>query len=86
MSVAIHTKYIGPTDKTGSRVKAYTHRGWDEGRAIVWSVTVPFDHSGREHEQAAEALIRKYWPAVVVDRLTYVGSSADGKGDVYVWG
>lgn len=79
MPVAIHTRYIPATDTRGSRIKAMTHRGFSEGRAVIWSVTVPYDHSGREHEQAAEALRDKHWPG---KPLLYVGSSMDG-GSVF---
>ena len=80
MTVAIHTCYVPATATRGSRVKANSHRGYYDGRPIIWSVSVPFDHSGREHEQAAEALRDKYWPG---EALTYCGGTLDGKGDVY---
>lgn len=79
MPIAIHTRYLPATDKRGSRVKASAYRGRD----AVWSVTVPFDHSGREHEQAAEALRAKHWPDLP---MVYAGATIDGRGDVYVVG
>ena len=50
---AITTKYLGPTNRRGSRIKAKCKAG---------SITIPFDYSlnteGR-HQKAAEALIEK---------------------------
>jgi hypothetical protein len=47
---AIVTKYIGPTNTKGSRIKATASSG---------SVTVPFDYEGNEHELAAKQLCDK---------------------------
>jgi hypothetical protein len=79
MPVAIHTRYLPATDTRPSRVKASTYRGRD----AVWSVTVTYDHSGREHERAAEALRAKHWPDLP---MVYAGATIDGRGDVYVVG
>ena len=73
--IVIHTKYLGPTDTRGSRVKAYT----SDGR----SVTVSYDsglESVKAHLQAVHAFADKhlkYSPDVT--RMAY-GDSADGKG------
>lgn len=51
---AIVTKYYGPTDARGSRVKATAEAG---------SVTVGWDHAldiQENHQQAARALAKKY--------------------------
>jgi hypothetical protein len=58
---AITTKYLGPTNHRGSRIKARCNAG---------SITIPFDYSlnteGR-HKKAAEALIKKLkWENVVI--------------------
>ena len=79
MPVAIHTRSLPATDTRPSRVKASTHRGSD----VVWSVTIPYDHEGREHERAADALRLKHWPALP---MVYAGSTIDGRGEVYVVG
>jgi hypothetical protein len=47
---AIVTKYLGPTNTRGSRIKAAASSG---------SVTVPFDYEGDEYETAARALCEK---------------------------
>ena len=79
MPIAIHTRYLPATNTHPSRIKASTYRGRD----AVWSVTVPFDNSGREHEQAADTLRAKYWPDLP---MVYAGSTIDGRVDVYVVG
>ena len=67
---AIVTKYIGPTNTKGARIKAIAAGG---------SVTVPFDYEGNEHEIAAKALCAKFgWPW---DHIS--GSLPDGS-DVWV--
>lgn len=50
---AIHTKYFGPTNSRGPRIKAIAEAG---------EVTVPYDHSldvPKNHAVAADALKRK---------------------------
>lgn len=77
MRQAIVTKYIGPTDHRGARVKATADAG---------SVTVPWDHaldSEENHTAAALALATKY------DWLTsgwtfHAGGMPGGNGNVYV--
>ena len=68
---AIMTKYLGPTDRRGARIKAS-----DLDRN---SVTVSYDHASHDpHRDAAVALIRK---------MGWHGTWAEGgtqKGDVFV--
>lgn len=75
MRQAIVTKYLGPTDSRGSRVKAKSYAG---------SVTIPWDDAkgvDENHQAAAIALARKLgW----IGRL-YVGGMPDNSGNVYVW-
>lgn len=62
---AICTKYLGPTDTKGARIKAYTGEE---------SLTLPLDHalSGAErHEKVVRALLEKYMPGCERIRLTY---------------
>ena len=67
--VAILTKFIGPTNYRGSRVKAYT----PDGHRII----VPWDHSQNveeNHDAAALALCRKMeWCGKLVRGGTDVG-------------
>jgi hypothetical protein len=57
MRQAIVTKYIGPTNSKGARVKATAEAG---------SITLSWDHAlnaGDNHRTAAEALAKKFhWP------------------------
>jgi hypothetical protein len=71
---AIVTKYIGPSNIRGSRVKA---------TAAAGSVTLHWDsslNSDDNHARAAEALATKYgWRG-----NWYGGGMPDGRGNVYV--
>lgn len=73
--VAIFTKYFGPSEVRGSRVKAYAGKGR--------YVTIPFDHactSEVAHEKAARALCEKMgWSGELL-----AGGIEDG-GYVFVW-
>lgn len=70
MRQAITTKYLGPTNHRGARVKATAQAG---------SVTVPWDHAlgpQENHAEAAKALVAKYgWPR---DVPWYGGATDDG--------
>lgn len=73
---AIFTRYLGPTNTKGSRIKA-------SARGL--SVTIPLDHAldlVERHEKAARALLGKLgW----YDRDTALaGETPDGKGYVFV--
>lgn len=73
---AIVTKYLGPTNFRGSRIKANASAG---------SVTVSYNpamNSEDNHRAAAEALARKFdW----LDNATlHGGGMPDGSGNVYV--
>lgn len=77
--IAIHTKYIGPTNSRGSRIKAYT-TGYGDRKG--YTVTVPYDHalSGHlVHFEAVKALVSKYKLDWDLSDMRY-GDSADGKG------
>lgn len=71
---AITTRYIGPSNTRGSRIKA---------RAAAGSITIPLDDSlGVEarHAKAAEALARKFgWHG-----QWFQGGSPDETGYVFV--
>ena len=71
---AILTKYLGPTNVRGSRVKA---------SAEGVSVTIPYAselNAERAHDEAALALVRKMgWPGTLVR-----GGRPDMRGYVYV--
>lgn len=75
MRQAIVTKWFGPTDFRGSRIKASADAG---------SVTIPWDFAlsvERNHERAAETLAVKFgW----VEYSSYVGGSLPGGGYAFV--
>jgi hypothetical protein len=72
---AIETKFLGPTETKGSRVKALCQAG---------SITLSWDHSLRpddNHAAAAQALADKMgWEGDL-----FGGGKADGRGDVFVF-
>ena len=77
--IAIHTKYLGPTNSRGSRIKAYTV-GWGDRKGF--EATVPYDHalSGHlVHFEAVKALVSKNKLDWDLSNMRY-GDSADGKG------
>jgi hypothetical protein len=77
--IAIHTKYIGPTDTRGSRIKAYTCGGMG---LPGFAATIPYPHelSGELcHFEAVKALVKKNKLNWNLENMRY-GDSADGKG------
>jgi hypothetical protein len=87
-TTAIVTKYLGPTNHKGSRIKATLSGHVPSGESPP-SVTVPFDyslpHGYREHEPAAKALIEKIanmegwrsvgWRDAQIVAFAYLGDS-----------
>jgi hypothetical protein len=72
--VSIHTKYLGPTNARGSRIKAYTTSGF--------SATIPYDYSLSDvdlHFKAVKALIAHHYLDWSTNGMRY-GDSSDGKG------
>lgn len=64
MPIAIITRYLGPTNVRGSRIKAGARRGRE-----MLTVTVPYDHAAADPFQVgAEALRDKYWPGAKLYR------------------
>ncbi len=80
MRQAITTKFIGPTNNSGARVKAIARKRDSIGAEM--SVTVPFSYSGTDvdHATAAKACAAKFdWSG-----LWIAGGNVDGTGNVYV--
>ena len=72
---SITTKYMGPTNKRGSRVKATSANG--NSITLSWDCGLGTDDN---HDAAAVALCSKMdWPHDLV-----CGGSANGHGHVYV--
>lgn len=77
--IAIHTKYLGPTNTRGSRIKAYT-ASWGDRKGF--EVSIPYDHSlsGVDvHFKAVKALVAKHNLDWNLDFMRY-GDSADARG------
>mgnify|MGYP005827690451 FL=1 len=57
--IAIQTKYLGPTDHRGARIKATAMDSFSDG--VKKSVTIPYDYgiptAEQRHRQAAELLL-----------------------------
>ena len=76
--IAIHTKFIGPSNTQGARIKAYTVGT----RSIPgFSVTIPYPNADAipAHFQAVQSLVEKYGLDWDVQNMRY-GDSSDGKG------
>jgi len=77
--IAIHTKYIGPTNTRGSRIKAYTANYFNQK---AFTVTIPYDYALSDvaiHFKAVKALVEKYKLDWNLEEMRY-GDSADNKG------
>jgi hypothetical protein len=75
----IITRYLGPTNHRGSRVKA-THQRNSE---VTWQATLDWDHSldsTANHQLAAEQLLGKWCTA---DDLVIIGRGHDHSA--YYW-
>jgi hypothetical protein len=67
--IAIQTKYIGPTNSKGSRIKAWTSNGH--------SCTVSYDHAYSHemvHFQAVKELVKKHKLDWDLDNMRYGGT------------
>ena len=56
--MAIRTKFLGPTNYRGARIKATAMDTFSDGRPV--SVTIPYDYGATteaRHREAAEALL-----------------------------
>ena len=77
--IAIHTKYISPTNTRGSRIKAYT-ANWGDRKGF--STTIPYDYSLSDvalHFKAVKALVDKNGLDWDLSNMRY-GDSADARG------
>jgi len=72
--IAIHTKYIAPTNTKGARIKAYTHSRFSAVVSYPYATSSPM-----AHYEAVKALVKKYNLSWSIDAMCF-GVSADGKG------
>ena len=82
MSLAIHTKYIGPSNTRGARIKATCTRDKDS----KWTAIVSFEYgsdSQTRHSLAAQALLVKYAPQLQSEQLWCCGNTLDNLGYVF---
>lgn len=77
--IAIHTKYISPTNTRGSRIKAYT-AGFGDIKGFTATIAYPHkDDTVKAHFEAVKALVAKNNLDWNLEFMRY-GDSADGKG------
>lgn len=73
--IAIHTKYLSPTNSRGARIKAYS----GDGRSVT--IAYPYALSGVDvHHLAAVKFIQKHLTFVDSGSKLCYGDSADNKG------
>ena len=76
--ISIHTRFLGPTNARGARVKAYT----PDGRSAI----VAYRHelpSSQAHFTAARAFMEKHFDYYSRANTMVYGDSADGRGYVF---
>lgn len=77
--IAIHTKFIRPTNTRGARIKAYTV-GFGDLKGFEATIAYPYHESGHmSHFEAVKALVSKHKLDWNLSNMRY-GDSADGKG------
>ena len=82
MMIAIHTKFIGPTNSRGARIKAYT-AGYGDIKGFTATIPYPYELSGETcHFEAVKALVEKNKLDWDLSNMRY-GDSADGRGSSF---
>jgi hypothetical protein len=77
--IAIHTKFIKPTNSRGARIKAYT-TGYGDIKGFTATIGFPHEFdSVKAHFEAVKALVTKNQLDWTLEGMRY-GDSADGKG------
>lgn len=77
--IAIHTKYISPSNTRGARIKAYTV-GWGDRKGFTATISFPHEFVNvRAHFEAVKALVEKNNLDWNLKGMRY-GDSADSKG------
>lgn len=77
--IAIHTKFIGPTNNRGARIKAYT-ASWGDRKGFEAVISYPYELSGEKcHFEAVKALVKKHKLDWNLEAMRF-GDSADGRG------
>jgi len=79
--IAIHTRYIGPTNTRGARIKAVCVRA-----DCTWTATIAFRYewaNATRHAAAVQALFAKYDPGLQEESLWCCGNTLDNRGYVF---
>lgn len=77
--IAIHTKFIPPSNTRGARIKAYTCNGMGL-KGFTATIPFPYELSGEvAHFEAVKALVAKHKLDWNLAGMRF-GDSADGKG------
>lgn len=77
--IAIHTKYLNPTNSRGARIKAYT-ASWGDRRGFEATIAYPYSCDGHQaHFEAVKELVRKNGLDWDLSNMRW-GDSADGRG------
>lgn len=77
--IAIHTKFISPTNIRGARIKAYT-AGYGDFKGFSAVISYPYELSGEKcHFEAVKALVKKHNLDWNLENMRF-GDSADGRG------
>lgn len=82
MAIAIHTKYVGPTNTRGARIKATC----TIDNNTKWTASVGFEYgadSETRHALAAKALLVKHAPDLHDKQLWVCGNTLDNLGYVF---
>ena len=80
--IAIHTKYISPSNTRGARIKAYT-RGMGSHKGFEATISYPYELSYEiAHFEAVKELVEKHKLTWDLSAMRF-GDSADGKGYVF---
>lgn len=82
MAIAIHTKYVGPTNTRGARIKAICTIDTN----TKWTASVGFEYgvdSETRHALAAKALLTKFAPGLQEEKLWCCGNTLDNLGYVF---
>jgi hypothetical protein len=77
--LAIHTKYVSPSNSKGSGIKAYTN-GFGDCKGLQITISYPHEYSHEVcHFQAVKALVEKHKLDWDLNNMRF-GDSADGLG------
>jgi len=80
---SIQTKFLGPTNHRGDRIKATSMQAFSDGKRP--SITIPYDYGStneENHRDAAMQLLPQVVNKYVIDEVTLITGSCD-KGYIF---